>query len=168
MMQMLSAGGVQCLGRYPSFEIDTTTPLDWICGIDGMAVKILDPHHYTPPFGPDYRVIWMDRDQREQAKSTIKTQRDMLGMDVHRSHLHDMQKIIKENRRPAIEALSTVSTRILMMRFERVVNHPYGAACDVADFLGLEIDTKAMANVVVKRRAACLPYMLEFQQMAAR
>lgn len=163
-MQMLHAGGYQCVGRWPDFEVEQTEGTnEWLRRCEGMAVKVLDPHRYRPPPGPDYRVIWIDRDVRQQAKSTIKAQREMAGMNVHRSHLKDMERLIRESRKPALDTWRSVGARMLMMRFERMVLGKHEAAEDIAKFIGADLDTEAMAAAVVKRRPGCLQYMLEFK-----
>ena len=165
-MQMLSAGGYPCVGKFPSFEVDLDNDRNWIRNCEGMALKIIDPHHYPPPPGHEYRVIWIDRDIRQQAKSTMKAQRALTDLEnVHRSQLRDMERLIREQRRPALDTWAELGAKVLPMRFERIIRSPRESAEDMASFLRLDLDTKRMAEAVVKRRPSCLPYMLEFRQL---
>lgn len=78
MMQMLAAGGVpMCPGSVePSGELrggsagyaDLTAD-----GLAGTAVKLLDfPSREPLPPAAEWRFVWLDRDHRQQAMSTLK------------------------------------------------------------------------------------------------
>lgn len=177
--QMLYAGGMLVLGRPERFEVHMQPgPQKWMLkqpGAEPYAVKVPDPHVYRPPAGPEYRVIWLDRDPREQAKSTIKCSEayspeehaEHMRGHTHKSVRSDIQRQLRSERPEAMRAWKAVTDRVLAMRFEQFVkDYPRGAvdcARRIQKFVGLDLDIDAMAAVVVKRRAGCLPYMLELK-----
>ncbi|HWH75147.1 MAG TPA: hypothetical protein VNV16_12895, partial [Methylibium sp.] len=73
LMQMLHRGGMPCLGPWPSFEVDearATLAPKFVAEHAGKAIKVLDPQRIGLP--ADVRVVWLDRDHRQQAKSHAK------------------------------------------------------------------------------------------------
>ena len=174
--QMLSAGGMAVVGSWPAFEVELPKGTqNWMKNLDRdgpIAMKLIDPHTFRPPRGPEYKVIWLDRDVFQQAKSTVKSMRKIAGMSAHKSHVADMRRMLLEMRRPALEAWKNVGADILRLRFETFLSdYPRGAidcAQRIKDFVGLDLDVEAMASVVVNRHPKCLPYMLETVQLKQR
>src|SRR5262245_14505758 len=79
VMQMLKAGGFPLFydeGREAAYETTLIFKLPgdcaWLLRCQGRAVKLLDPHVYTPPRELSYDVIWLERDPVEQARSQVK------------------------------------------------------------------------------------------------
>ncbi len=170
-MRMLAMGGMPCVGQKRFAEVPQVDGVqEWLRNCAGMAVKNMEPTRYVPPEGPEYRVIWLDRDMREQAKSTLKMAR-ALGENAHRSVVSDIERQIREVRRPSLDAWAAVGAKLLVLRFEHFLrDYPRGArdcARQIEKFVGVTLDIDAMAAAVVKRKPGCLPYLLETRPMGA-
>jgi hypothetical protein len=106
-LQMLAAGGVDCVGPYPSFEdaehdqLRRTAPAEWAARAAGKAVKVLDPHRNPPPIGPAYRVLWLFRDWADQARSQLK----MVGAPQSRANRKRMERLLHADTERATAAL---------------------------------------------------------------
>ncbi|SFV31448.1 hypothetical protein SAMN05216456_1344 [Devosia crocina] len=166
-MQMLAAGGMPSVGRYPDFEVDRATPDSiteaWLKTQTG-AVKVLDPHRIRPHLLglPDQRIIWLARDMREQAKSQAKFLRIAAGRAVNRQQAKGLERLLRSDTATCHRLLSTLPIPVLRLTFEHLITHPEGAASTIAAFVApLWLDVGAMARVVVPRSGACLPDMLE-------
>jgi len=165
LMQMLNAGGMTCLGSFPAFEdkrVDRNGDLDFLRDHDGCAVKVLDPHRYRFPEGVLFGAIWLDRDLKEQAKSTIKFQKRVLGMPgVGRADVSGCKRLLREERPFAIAALHKLTGKqILFLRFESILTAPRDVAKILSSFCG-GLDVDAMTRVVVPRKPQCLRDFLE-------
>lgn len=186
-MQMLHAAGVRCAGSWPSFEdmrstsgptlahlIDQlceTTPLDQPC-----AVKVLEPQRMIipqPKHPRPRRVIWLDRDPRQRAKSAIKFIRAQgWAVDTGRLVRRKYETGFRRDRAPALASLQTgFPGHRTTLRFEDIVTKPTEAAEAIAWLAGLEKDRAAivaMANAVRRRKPACLAHMLELDLITER
>lgn len=161
VMQMLAAGGMATVGRGPAYEDDRAgeRPIDaaWMVSLAGSAVKVLDPHVTRPPIGPSYRVIWMERNEREQAKSQAKFLRMMAGVELGR---HEVRAFAASYRRnmPEVDALfRAISAKVLRLRFEQVLANPERAALQIVGHLGTALDIRAMTAAVINRMPQCRP-----------
>lgn len=154
VMQMLSAGGVQCLGRHPAFE-----SREVVC--PGQAVKILDPQRgaealpYPIPDGA--RVIWIDRDPSEQARSLAKFTATLLGVSYSRDQRRALVMQLRGDRLRAMRVLA--SRPLLVLSFESLLESPRLAAQKLAEFVGGEFDIDAAARQVRPRSPECAPGM---------
>lgn len=63
-MQMLAAGGIECLGEWPSFEHPKALKLDmaWLRAQEGKALKVLDPHRHRLPLALQEAGWWLRSD----------------------------------------------------------------------------------------------------------
>jgi hypothetical protein len=161
-MQMLSAGGMPCVGAFPDFEDEIVLhPLaaDFITAHSGMAIKVLNPHISTLPEGPAYAIIWLDRDPAEQAKSQVKMLNTALppGDRLNHRARRAMTSSLRKERNTAVQALPKHNRCGLFTTFERIIDHPEAAAADLARFLAPEFDLDAerMARVAIPRSAKC-------------
>lgn len=168
---MLHAGGIQTTGQWPAFE-DEATQMEpfaraaWYRENEGRAIKVLDPHHWAPPPGLDYRVIWLDRAVKEQAKSQQKFVRAMTKgvFATGREQARGLERALVRERVPALYILRALSTRILPIQFETVLSQPLSVSLIIKDFLyPLGLNEDRAAGVVRKRGPACLPDFLEDQ-----
>lgn len=162
-MQMLHAGGIECLGEWPSFEHEKAMDLDmeWLRAQEGKALKVLDPQRNSLPRGPEYKVIWLDRNTRQQAMSAINLLRLTTGVDVGGAvNIKNLMRSYKKDRPLAIAALRRTGAAILAMRFEDLLARPQEEARRIAVFLGLNMDAQAMAGVVIPRGPECRPDLL--------
>jgi hypothetical protein len=164
-MQMLAAGGIACIGDAPAYEDNRTR----VRNIDpehmrawsGAAVKVLDPQIVGLP--GNVRVIWLDRDAQEQARSAGKFAHLMAGIQL--PCRWQRRRYAERLRRDRVRALRVIGNRpVLLLTFERVLADPLGCARAMAVFLDQPLDVHAMAAVVRRRPASCLPGLdLELQ-----
>ncbi len=169
VMQMLAAGGAQVVGRSPAFEVDQASriPLDkaWLQSLGDQTVKVLDPHRTWRGQVPA-RAIWLDRDDREQARSQAKFMSMVGGVRVPAGAWKRIRPCLKADRKAALARL--VCMPVLMLRFESILSAPGGAAEQLADWFP-ELDVAAAAAVVQRRSPACAGGMdLELGLLAMR
>jgi len=156
LMQMLSRGGVPCVGEWPAFEPEEAQAptAAFIASCAGKAVKVLDPQRVGLP--GDVRVIWLDRDHAQQAKSHAKFMQMLMGAHVDRD---GRRKLAAGMVRDTREAMDVIGSRPLArMRFEEVLKSPRSAAQLLAEFSrhsGFDVDAAAAA--VHPRSPACAP-----------
>ena len=170
LMQMLSAGGVPCLGSYPDFEDERTVPetfsAPWFDGLRGCAVKILEAHRLPIMKMPGHIVIWLYRDEIEQAKSALKFLASTgMRVDNGRRAVRAFAAGIRRDSSIASARLGLLHDNpTLAISFATIVEHPTDVASKISRWLarfGFSTDPDAMAGQVVPRPATCLPYMLE-------
>lgn len=163
VMQMLHAGGVQCTGKYPSFEdVRTSVDMDveWLRKQSGRAVKLLDPQRSPPSLAPPFEaIIWLSRDLKEQAKAQAKLLRVLLGVDAD---WRAMRRGLISDTPRALTLLRSFGAPLLALRFEAIVQHPRAAASAIAELLPRhDVNVEAATRVVLPRGWRCLPGMLE-------
>ena len=155
VMQMLHAGGVPCVGSAPDFEDERAgVPISFATmeGWAGMAVKVLDPHRMGLP--GDVRVIWLDRDTREQARSQIKFLGVMLGLAGGRAQTRSFERLLVQERPQAMRVIG--NRPLCVMTFEQLLANPSGSAAQLAAFVGhAGFNTDAAAKCVLPRSAKC-------------
>ena len=147
VMQMLHAGGVPCLGQYPAFEGRAAVA-------PGQAVKILDPHREAPapyPIPPLARVIWLDRDAREQAASHAKFVALTMGLHYDREHRRRLVAMLRADRPHALRAIG--KRPLLLLSFEGLLASPGTQAARLAAFVGSPLFDVAAAVRQVQRRS---------------
>lgn len=159
MMTMLAAGGIEPYcdaaaygASYEAHEVNGL-PGDhaWLERCAGKAVKLLDPHHYTPPPTYRYRVIFMTRDVHEQAKSLQRFVLAMAGIRLGVAALPKLRASLRQDTAAALEVMRRLDPGLLVLRFEDVLADPAGVAKSVAWHAGGNLDTGAMARVVRER-----------------
>lgn len=166
-MQMLSAGGVPCIGEYPGFEDlahheqRAQDPHGWAASSAGKAVKVLDPQRAPPPPGYAYRTIILQRDPAQQAESMLK----LIEYDRSRTMRRGMRAGLNRDIPKMLQALPTDHRCKLF--FERILAEPVIAARAIAGHLRMDLDVEAMARCVVPRGSRCLSGMLEHQLVAS-
>lgn len=159
MMQMLHAGGGNILTdnlRKPDdnnpkgyFEYEPVKSLardaSWMEELNGQIIKVVAPllFHVSPV--NHYKIIFMEREMEE----VLKSQQKMIGQDnffpmyLEKAFRDQMSKVKAwQARQPNIE--------VLVVKYSEVVEAPHQAAEAVKDFLGMELDTSAMAAVIDK------------------
>lgn len=163
LMQMLEAGGIAPLrddARPPDagnprgyYELEAVKRLPddagWLGRAPGHAVKVI--HALAPrlPEGPSYRVIWMERDLVEVARS----QRALLET-LGRPPVDDlsdarMAEILAQQLSEAAAALDARrDVRRLAVSHARLIAEPGPSAARIAAFLGTALDLGAMAAAV--------------------
>lgn len=164
-MQMLAAVGLDCLGEYPAFEDPTTNescrdPLALMCALGGRAAKILDPHVDMDrwPRIIHARVIWLNRNAQEQAKSQVKFLHLVGGVPVEGRSWRRMRPALLRDKRLCEAWLDRCDPAPLEMDFKDLLLSPLDTARGIALHLGLPLGSEqAMASQVIPRNSKCQP-----------
>ncbi len=161
VMQMLNVGGIETTGEWPAFETPESNLScfdgDWIANQRGKAVKVLDPHRpqcHLPATGP-YRIVWLDRNHEQQAKSQVKILRLMMGIPVGRNAWRAFAGSFKADRPAALAALKRLGP-VMTLHFEEILGNSGSAAALIRNHLGAG-DAEKMAGAIRPRTANCLP-----------
>lgn len=167
VMQMLQAGGVDVTGEHPAFElVEFTGPreLAFLSRFRGRAVKIIDPYLFDWRGAPELKVIWLDRDPVEQAKSQIKFGAWVANLPVKqtRSLLRQWTRSLRKDRPKCLALFKALGCELLSLSFESLVQEPLAAARCLAEFTGAA-PAEAMAAVVRPRGPECYPGLLEVE-----
>lgn len=170
VMRMLAAGGVPTIGTAPDWESPENVrlleddPIAWAHAIDGKAVKLLDAHRHQLPDLSDFRLIWLQRDAREQAKSMLRLLGTMFStIQIDRKSIRAMQSGIQRDTPLALRAIGLAgSHRSIAMPFERILNQPLLSAHVLCDFLDIPANRALiMASQVMKRSPAARTVPME-------
>jgi hypothetical protein len=163
LMQMLEAGGVEPLrdDTRPAdagnprgyYELDAVKRLPedagWLERAPGRAVKVI--HALAPrlPEGPSYRVVWMERDLDEVARSQ-RALLETLGRPPADDLSDDrVAEILAQQLAETAAALDARhDVRRLAVSHARLVADPAPSAARIAAFLGTALDVAAMAAAV--------------------
>ena len=162
MMQMLAAGGMSALSDGER-KADTDNPkgyLEWerikqlpkepglIAEAVGRVVKVISQLILSLPPGHKYRIIFMQRPLAEIMKSqeemlkrrgTFQPGANTSGIEqAFQRHLAEVDKWLAA--KPAV--------KVLRMPYRRVLREPQAVAEEVAAFLGMPLDIKAMVAQV--------------------
>ena len=174
MMQMLNAGGIATTGIYPAFEVECANlgafDLEQLAEMRGRAVKVLDPHKAPSMDHIPRLAIWIDRHPKQQAKSFAKFAGEVLGFNVDRGMRLACENSYRRERPDALRAASADPARLFRTTFEILVQSPGAAMTVLAEWLqpfGFHLNADLAATAALRRGTACLPYMLEFEQMRA-
>lgn len=156
VMQMFHAGGAEVSGYWPCFEDARTRWLpdrhDWVNEYEGKVLKILDPVDCKLPLGPKYRVIWLDRDPKQQAKSFVNVQRNAMNLPATRKDVPKQSKYIRQKRGAALNELDKLGPgRFAITSYEGILLNPEAAATSFNQFFGGGLDIDKMASMVEKR-----------------
>ena len=171
VMQMLHAAEIPCCGEFPAFEpreVGEGRDLSKLLAIPA-AMKMLDPHHDEWPESFGARIIWLDRDVREQAKSQIKFIRHVAELAVPSQAWRKIAQALRSDRIKCREWWERAATEPMILRFEDILDEPLLAARRIAEFLAIP-DTRVplMAECVLRRDAKCRPDMqIEMALMSA-
>jgi hypothetical protein len=158
-MQMLAAGGLPCVGRFPAYEdgrvLAPRLDADWLRTLGGHAVKVIDPHLHAWPREVPRVVVWCDRDPVEQARSQAKFLSILAGATVDRSTVRALASSCRRDRASNLRSFQRAP--LLVLRFEDVIARPRREAVRLNQFLGGGLDPDAMTAAVRPRGAACAP-----------
>lgn len=166
VMQMLYLGGMRFdLQKAPwSYCEDGRQTKDsdksWAGEYVGSALKWLEPVVYVPSNEFSWRTIWLDRDRKTQAKSTVKFNRERGRPDVcEQMNGQSYKQFLRGRNQRRSDALAIWERRgpVLVMRYERIKLDPLSAAIRIAEFSGHDLDVNAMAEAVVDGGIDCKP-----------
>lgn len=164
-MQMLKAGGIACLGDAPAFEPEEVNihrdMAKLLPKLEGMAAKILDPQRSKWPHCSGLRVIWLDRDRKEQAKSQLKMVETFGGVKIPRRSraIRAMAASLIPDREECMDLFADIGAIVHKLRFEDILANPNEAARGIISFLELSINPAKMASAVRERGHECQPDM---------
>lgn len=175
VMQMLAAGGHPIFdpdeARHPAYESPAVLGLparhEFLQQAHGCALKVLDPHKYRLPLGHRYRIIWCDRDAKEQAKSQLKFLEAMFGIKKSRDDRRLMQRSNERDRNACLGMFVKMpKCDLLVVRFEDLLGRSFTEAKRIAKFVGLPaLLAVEMAACVAVRSPQCYDGMMEFDQL---
>lgn len=156
-MQMLHAGGFPVFGDWPAFEPETVglnRQMDVLLpALAGRAAKILDPRRSKWPEGFKARVIWLDRDSREQARSQTKMMAMLGGVRLSGQDWRKVREQLLIDRELSFPIFNGLP--LLRVRFEDTLKHPAKVADNISAFLQTELDRQKMIDCVIKRPSRC-------------
>lgn len=167
MMKMLEAGGIEPLtdrvrtadedNPLGYYEIERIKGLakqedrSWLADARGKAIKAISYLLKSLPSNLDYRVIFMNRHLDEILASQSKmlerngrptdSSQDQKMRTLYQKHLADIKGWLGEQP----------NFRVLQIEYPGVVASPLVEARRISQFLGLSLDTGAMASVVEER-----------------
>ena len=161
MMQMLEKGGMQVAtdGRRQAdednprgyYEVEDVkrlqTDASWIPEMRGQALKVISQLLFSLPSTEKYQVLFMQRDLEEvlasQAAMLARSGKAGAGSVemLRKAFTAHLQKL--ESWLPQQEHIE-----LLRLPYAEVVSEPEQAAEQVAGFLGVELNTEAMASAV--------------------
>jgi len=170
VMQMLEAGGQAVTGDWPAFELSSSfdLSLEWLQSHDDHAVKVLDPHEYPLPRGPQYKTIWLDRNTKHQSNSLAKFLNATTGQTFTKGHIKRIIRAYIKDRPKAMTVLRNIGSKVLSLQFEDLITKPRWAAERIAAFVG-GLNIEPMVNVVLPRGVQCQPDMqIEMSLMESR
>lgn len=174
-MQMLQAGGIQCVGDWPDFEDDRSGfPLDrpWFENLRGVAVKRLDMHR-DPTMPREAIVIWLSRNSDQQAKSMLKILRSQFsGVADNRQARKAMSAGIEKDTAKSTITIIGGTLPYIALGFEKLILEPAKTIAMMAVFLkfhgGYDLDREKAVSVIRPRSPDCLPGILEFDLLQER
>ena len=121
----------------------------------GKAAKILDPHRHVWPKTMDARVIWLDRNAKEQAKSQVKFLRLIGGLSIPGQSWRAIAKALPRDREACMALFCRIKTPVLAMDFEDLLNLPEESATIVNDFIGGFLSVPQMVACAERRSPKC-------------
>jgi len=178
-MKMLEAGGIPAyynptdalhtaLREHPNhskLQAGDKYDSSWVKDCEGKVVKNLMPCFYQLPKGLDYRFIWMDRSAKEHASSNRKFIHFLKRIPYQ--EMHTKRDFIERHERFTKKGLEFLQfypfSKLIRIRFESILNNPGREAYRIAEFLDIDLDIKAMIDVVIPRSPRCQKGFLELE-----
>lgn len=168
-MQMLAAGGMDCLGRFPDFEVEQAQignlSASWLASQRG-AVKLLDLHRLPIDAVAHHgnAILWLDRNIGEQAKSQAKFLRHMAGLPVNRQKARALRGSVRADTETCHRLLAKLPVPVLRLSFEELIDEPDRTAGTIASWarrFGFDLHVTRMAYTPAIRTTKCLPGFFE-------
>lgn len=163
MMKMLEAGGIPPLtdmlrtadtdNPKGYYEFERVKQLDkgdtaWLAEAQGKAVKIISALLKHLPSDYEYRVIFMRRPMPE----ILASQRKMLihrGEDPNKMDDEQMAELFEKHLNNTMEWLEMQpNISVLYVHYSQMLSDPFSAIDEINQFLGKELDSNKMAQVV--------------------
>lgn len=161
VMQMIEATGVPCFGEFPAFEprevsIDERSPQRLL--EVPMAMKILSPQLSKWPLSFEAKIIWLDRDVREQAKSQVKFLQMVAGAEIGGQAWRAIAKGLGDEKALCYRWLKRSTCEPLLMTFDEIVTNRLRSARRIAAYIG-QGDALRMSTIIRPRGVKCEPGM---------
>lgn len=166
VMQMLAKTGIATTGEYPAFEderinLPSTASLfagEW----KGKAIKVIDPHRCDLHLD-GCRIIWLRRNERQQARSISKFGHMLAGVPEYtRTQLRRLERSLIEDGHKCKQLLRKHAKGPWMeLNFDDLVTEPQKSVQRLAEFVGG--DAEVMAAVIRNRKPECYPGLLEME-----
>jgi len=161
MMQMLAAGGLTIFtdGNRSAdesnpkgyYEADLVKGLAtrnrWLHDCDGQVVKVVSPLVQYLPQNVRYKVIYMRRPITEIVRSQSRML-ERLGEETTGLDDEQMGKVLRNQAHSAISLFSLHQNPLLRLAYADVLADPLATASAINEFLGMNLDETAMAQVV--------------------
>jgi hypothetical protein len=161
MMRMLESGGLPVMTDgvrgadddnprgYYEFERVKRLKGDtsWLPNAYNKAIKVIYVHLYDLPPEHRYKVLFLQRSLDE----VIASQRAMLEHRREESRLNDEQLIslyTNQLRRLYVWTERQENFEVCYLEYGRIVSESESAVLDIAEFLGLALDTRAMIRAI--------------------
>ena len=161
-MQMLEAGGIDCVGEWPAYEKYPMGSIQWEA-IKGRAVKVVDTHRQLPPKGK-YKVIRLHRSISEQSKSIIRFMDQIGGITVPMSNCKKIARSLFYDY-AIIDHWANKQDYVLRLKFEDLIKDKEQVANRLNVFLGGGLDTLKMQGVVIDRGVESQEELLEIKTL---
>ena len=162
MMQMMVAGGMTALSDGER-KADADNPrgyLEWerikqlpkepglISEAEGKVVKVISQLILALPDGPEYRIVFMQRPMAE----VLKSQEEMLKRRGSYNSEGSAAAMGKVFERHLVEVDKWLAARgnakVLRVQYHRLLQEPPALAEEVAAFVGVALDVRAMVRQV--------------------
>ncbi len=167
MCRLLHNAGLETYSKnLVSYESDDTQELYekdnhfMMDRVTGKVIKLIDLHRLFLPPAYRYRVIWMQRDHKQQAKSHIKWIKhlDLAPFNIGTDR-YSLKTMMDRDTVTNIKKLERLKIPYLRVCFENLINLPKLQLPNVANFVGLQPE-KLMEcgnEIIIKRDTACAP-----------
>lgn len=166
VMRMLDVGGIPPVAGSASvsYELRTDAQASLTADdLDGRAIKLLDVILHErgcpcewPAAKADWRIIWLDRNHQEQAKSTVKLLNAISGRPLPTDSARRLAQSYGPDKPRALRRLRMLGP-VYCMSYEAILADPIKQATNLRDFLRPDFDLieSASAVVVQDRHPAC-------------
>lgn len=163
LMQMLHAGGIKVIGNSVSYEDPRTEPLNRKADTTfmqlGKAIKIIDLHRKQLPDNIPCRILYLTRNNVDQAKSQIKLLQQVCNVPVPNKEYKAFSKQINIDNAKAFEKMAKKGYKYLPLSFGQLIEDSYHTCVSITKFLQIDLDIQKMIAVVIKRPLECMPDM---------
>jgi hypothetical protein len=150
-------------GEYPAFEPEEVgfnrNPETLLPLISGRAAKILDPQLTAWGELDGVKVIWLDRDRNNQARSQVKFLRFMGAEGIPDNAWKRLARSYGSDTAKALKIFRDRGITPLRLGFEMLLNNPLQSVGQIESYVGVPMDRGAMADSVLDRDARCQPGM---------
>jgi len=128
----------------------------------GKAIKVLSPQVFQINPFVNYKMIWMFRSAKEQAKSQIKFLKAVDGRTRTKQELKERIKSIKKHNTAALAAIEKRGNiELAKVKFESLLRSPRKHVLMIRELLGYELDVNRSISCVLRRKTSNFNGFLE-------